>query len=418
MKIKKWISYLVVVAMVMITAVPSFADDTVIKESSQNEEIQVEETQDEDAKASAGEEAGTINAPDVVAAEEPETEAATSGKCGPSCNWYWDAATETITIRGTGATYDITDEIPEEEEFDGFPWTGGNGIKPKKAIVEEGITVLSPKTFSNDTALSQIQLPQSLKKIGAYVFEYTNLESIYLPESVEDMDDDAFRSVQGNSELTLYLQSTHQYAIDYAKRNEIKYSILSATSGDLTDTIQWRLHDGTLEITGTGDMPDYEEFWDTSRPWYDYYDQVRSIVVGEGITSIGDFAFTVKNWRAAISNLQSVTLPNGLIRIGKDAFAYAPITTIDIPKTVTTLDSAAFEECKELTSISLPDSITTMGESCFFMCTALSDLRISQSLTRLESQVFNSCKGLTEVTIPEGITYTVISIFWEGTRLL
>ena len=291
MKIKKWISYLVIAAMVMITAVPSFADDTAAEGSSQNGEIQIEETQDEAAKTSAGEEAGTINAPDVVAAEESEETGEeegvpTSGKCGPNASWSWDADTETLTFSGTGA-------ITEGEDYD-FPWRGQR-IYPAKVVIEEGITVIGPYTFTNCTGLRQIELPDSLEEIGAYAFEYTNLESIYLPESVKDMDDDAFRSVQGNSELTLYLQSTHQYAIGYAKRNEIKYSILSATSGDLTDTIQWRLHDGTLEITGTGDMPDYEEFGDTSRPWYDYYDQVRNVVVGEGITSIGDFAFTVKN---------------------------------------------------------------------------------------------------------------------------
>ena len=99
-----------------------------------------------------------------------------------------------------------------------------------------------------------------------------------------------------------------------------------------------------------------------------------------------------------------MTLPNGLIRIGQDAFAYTPIMSIDIPETVTTLGESAFSMCSQLMSIDLPDSIMTMKEMCFYECTSLVSVKLSNSLTRLEFRVLDEC-GFKEITIPESVTY-------------
>ena len=115
----------------------------------------------------------------------------------------------------------------------------------------------------------------------------------------------------------------------------------------------WKLDDqGTLTISGSREMRD---FYSYPNPWGDYRQQIVSVVVLSGPTSIGSNAF--ENCR----NLRSVSLPGTMERIGESAFANCSnLTEITIPEGVTTLAEACFSGCSSLGSVTLPETAVSI----------------------------------------------------------
>ena len=152
-------------------------------------------------------------------------------------------------------------------------------------------------------------------------------------------------------------------------------SAAGAASGSCGEDARWSFADGTLTISGTGPMMDYREYdWEQDKdyffdkPWDGFSQEIRRIVIGEGITRLGSDAFT------NLSNLQSVKLPSTLTEIG----------------------NFVFWGCSSLESIELPEGLTSLGQHCFFG-TGLKAVEIPASVTFVDACVFDSCKALTDV---------------------
>ena len=234
---------------------------------------------------------------------------------------------------------------------------------------------------------------------------------------------------------------------------ETAWAAETANSGTCGDNVTWRLSDdGVLTISGTGDMADFE--WDGT-PWCSVSSQVKSVVIKDGVTSIGDCAF------GGCISLTSVSIPDGVISIGFAAFESCSLLTgVTIPNSVTGIGDYAFGYCSSLISVTIPGSVTSIGEaafaggstsvnvsrenknycsvdgglydkqkttifhpgkiqngafrvpdgvnrigdSAFFDCTSLTNVIIPKSVTSIGSLAFLGCIRLTNVTIPDGVT--------------
>ena len=234
---------------------------------------------------------------------------------------------------------------------------------------------------------------------------------------------------------------------------ETAWAASSGTCGKNGDNVTWKLtSEGTLTISGTGDMADFE--WDGT-PWYSVSSQVKSVVIKDGVTSIGDCAF------GGCISLTSVSIPDGVISIGFAAFESCSLLTgVTIPNSVTGIGDYAFGYCSSLISVTIPGSVTSIGEaafaggstsvnvsrenknycsvdgglydkqkttifhpgkiqngafrvpdgvtrigdSAFFDCTSLTSVIIPKSVTSIGSLAFLGCIRLTNVTIPDGVT--------------
>ena len=165
----------------------------------------------------------------------------------------------------------------------------------------------------------------------------------------------------------------------------------------IEDNLTWKLYeDGTLNISGTGAMKDYDS---DDSPATQKKDSVKKVVIEDDVTSIGNYAFS------GCSSLTDITLPSSVTSIKSCAFyKCSQLASIEIPSSVTSIGNSAFRNCTGLTSITIPESVTSIGDSAFRNCTGLTSITISDRVTSIGNYVFWGCSNLTSIVIPDSVT--------------
>ena len=138
-----------------------------------------------------------------------------------------------------------------------------------------------------------------------------------------------------------------------------------ATGNDVT----WTLYrDGRFVVSGIGDMRDYTGA--DSLPWYANRNDIKTVDIQSGVTSVGNNAFRT------CSNITSVSLPASLTRIGDVAFYQcSALAAVTIPESVTAIGANAFGYCA-LTTVTIPANVETIGSGVFFRCSALTAITV------------------------------------------
>ncbi len=135
------------------------------------------------------------------------------------------------------------------------------------------------------------------------------------------------------------------------------------------------------------------------RPWYSQRDKIKKVIIKNGVTNIGVYAFSEH------SKLTSIVIPNSVKSIGYCAFYQCnSLTSVEIPNSVTRIDGNAFSNCTSLTSVTIPNSLTSIGIQVFDGCSGLTSITIPNSVTSIEGSAFSGCSGLTSVTIGNSVT--------------
>ena len=147
-------------------------------------------------------------------------------------------------------------------------------------------------------------------------------------------------------------------------------------------------------------------------PWLSQSDEIKKVVIKDGVTSIGNIAF----W--GCSGLTSVTIPNSVTSIGESAFyGCSGLTSVTIPNSVTSIGGSAFSGCSGLTSLTIGNSVKSIVESAFSGCSGLTSLSIPNSVTSIGESAFSGCSGLTSLTIPNSVTSIGGSAFYNCSGL-
>ena len=216
--------------------------------------------------------------------------------------------------------------------------------------------------------------------------------------------------------------------------------VLSGNCGNEGGNVTFTLTDeGLLTITGTGAMADYSRDYYSNNyaPWYQpEITYVTSVVIGEGVTHIGDFAFynnkllreaslpsTVESiGRYAFCDgnlLTSLDLPASLKTIGEYAIAYSRnLEEVLMPEGIETIGEDAFAGCQSLKQITLPERLTTIGNYAFNYCTSLQSVNIPANAVSLGNGIFDYCSSLSgTITIPSGVTNLGYSFFYHCDNL-
>ena len=173
-------------------------------------------------------------------------------------------------------------------------------------------------------------------------------------------------------------------------------SAKAESSGTCGPNLKWHLtDDGVLTISGKGEMYDYSVPYN-SAPWR--YFGVKRIIVGDSVTTIGEYAFSY------CSSLTSITIPNSVTTIKEYAFSNcSSLTSVTIPNSVTTIGGWAFSICSSLTSVTIPNSVTTIGDNAFIGCSSLTSVTIPNSVTTIGSEAFSDCTNLQKVNIGNSV---------------
>ena len=177
-------------------------------------------------------------------------------------------------------------------------------------------------------------------------------------------------------------------------------------SGICGENLTWTLNEeGVLTISGTGSME--------TKPWSEYANDIKKVVIENGVTSIGSYAFQY------CSGLTSITIPSSVESIGWSAFSdCSSLTSITIPRGVTSIEGGAFWGCSSLTSITISSSVESIGNNAFHGCTGLQDVYIDDLTSWCVMEFGKGCASpmqyaenlyvngelLTELVIPDGVT--------------
>ena len=182
--------------------------------------------------------------------------------------------------------------------------------------------------------------------------------------------------------------------------------------------VTWQLTENTddpstykLTIRGSGAMEDY--LMSSNQPWRSFRDQITSVVVSPGVTSIGNLAFT------RFSKLIHVDIADSVVSIGEQAFSdCSSLTDIKIPQSVTYIGVKAFGSCTKLSSITLStNNITSIRLYTFSGCSELSSIVIPDGVTSIQLGAFSNCTKLTSITIPGSVTSIGSNVFDGCTSL-
>ena len=229
----------------------------------------------------------------------------------------------------------------------------------------------------------------------------------------------------------------------------------AATSGDfgVNNCLHWKVTSTftskTLTITGTGAMPDFDFPKGNLAPWWNYealgmnaiseidFDikgNLKRVIIGDGVTNVGDYALFClpaatqvtlpesvtrigRYGIAMCSKLTGMSIPKGVTEIGDFGLAGNGLTAVPLPDGLQSLGRGAFDTCTSLTNTTLPAAITAVPGKCFADCTKLLNVKYAGTVTAIGERAFEGCKSLTAAPIPETVTELGASAFTGCTAL-
>lgn len=164
------------------------------------------------------------------------------------------------------------------------------------------------------------------------------------------------------------------------------------------DDLWWTYADGTLSITGSGDMWDYTT---ATLPWKDYKADITKVELPEGLTSISASAF-------ARTQITEIAIPDGVRFIESSTFdACRALTTVQLPADLINIGNSAFMSCSNLVEVkglSNASNLRVVEDAAFYGCSSLKEAVFPASLERLGDMVFSNCTNLERVGINGSVT--------------
>ncbi len=313
---------------------------------------------------------------------------------------------------------------------------------PLEITIPKDATVIQDMAFQNCKGLTDIIIPDGVTTIGNSAFSgCTGLKSITIPSSVTSIKNSAFSQCLALTDVhyTGTMDQWWEITINTGGNSKLINATIHTVgddesfdveSGSCGENVNWVLDsEGTLTISGSGDMENYES--GTRTPWFSRRGYIKKVVIENGVTGIGDYAFF------ACEVLNEVSVPNSVTSIGKMAFdGDDSLTEIIIPESVKTIGYRAFGYCENLTNITMPDTVTDIGGSVIFGTGYYNDesnwenevlylgnhliearaalsgtYEIKNGTVGIAQVAFMQCDYLTEVIMPNSITVVGKSAF-------
>ena len=322
-----------------------------------------------------------------------------------------------LTIRGTGAMRSYN------SSYSFAPWYSSRS-SITSVVIEDGVTSIGSYAFYDCDALTSVSIGSGVTSIGSYAFyDCDTLANIYYNSTYAD-----FLNISGNNAISgKALHCTDLETIEW---------------GFCGDDITYVLdNSGTLTISGTGWMTSYNSY--SSAPWYSSRSSITSVVIEDGVATIGSYAFIYCN------NLSSIIIPASVTSIGTNAFSgcyaltdiyysgsYIDFMNVSGSDTLlgftvhfTDTEAIGWGTCGDnvtwtldnlgTLTISGTDEMTdySVEGSPFYAENDITSVVIESGVTSIGSYAFSGCDALTSVTIPAGVASIGNSAFESCTAL-
>ena len=256
------------------------------------------------------------------------------------------------------------------------------------------VITIGNSAFFQCTSLTSVTLPTNplFTTIGSNVFGYcSKITSLTIPESVTNIGLGAFTSTDlSNVTMNLSLKNIYD--------NDTYFSNSNGTN------INYNYTFGTLLFQPSASNGTTLTQQDVSNALYGFSGPFNALI-NDSVITIGPDAF-------ANSTLYSIDIPISITTIGSSAFENCySLISIDLSGTqVETIGSYAFQYCTNLTSITIPDSVTSIGQNAFQYCTSLTSITIPDSVRTIGDYAFSRCSGLTSISLDaSNISFSDIS---------
>ena len=273
-------------------------------------------------------------------------------------------------------------------------------------IISEGVTSVGRYAFNKCESLLYVVIPKGVTKISYGTFSWCfKLRSVAIPDTVTTIEEYAFSAALG-LESIFYSGTKEQWKQITINNDDIDFKTATvyygcgnngSISGTCGSNVFWNLDviSGVLTISGTGDMKDYQPSHSTgspTHPWVDLMDDVKYLVIDDGVTSIGRGAF------CGFKALESVSIADSVKVIGLSAFDHCErLESVVIPEGVTEIQSYAFRGCLVLTNVTFPSSLVLIDSYAFSWCESLTSVVIPITVQEIGSAAFCNCPNLKAV---------------------
>ena len=404
----------------------------------------------------------------VVAINTDDTEASVvvSGSCDSDVYWELDNR-GTLTITGTGIIPDnenmviirshiwgdYSSQIKEIQIGHGITYIGKGAFMAcdycTSITIPDSVTLISEKAFSDCSSLTSITIPDSVFYIGEKAFcNCTSLASLVISDNVSFIGDGAFYGCWGLKEITLPISTN----VVPTNNN------LDLVFGNCKSIERVYFTKGTGEGFNYGiNSNSSSSGYYGCTPWYISRQNLKTITFGDGVKSIGSYAFYGCTSLTSVSisdnvesigsyafkqcsSLTSLYIPNSVKYVGDYAFnECTSLVSLTFDDSTTVIDDFAFLDCSSLsivtlgnniaaiggsafngtalTSIILPDSVIDIGPAAFRRCSSLTSITIPDSVLSVGNYAFEDCTSLESITIGNGVTYIGTHAFWYCTSL-
>ena len=338
-----------------------------------------------------------------------------------------------------GIYYNITNEIEKTVEvtFDSEPRYTGKITIPQEVTSNTGtnyrVTSIGWGAFSNCSGLTSVTIPNSVTSIGSAAFkDCSNLTSVTIPNSVTSIAANAFQNCSGLTSVTIpsnvtsigngaFRDCSGLRSVNFNAENCIYMgnffitvffgcaNLATINIGEMVKNIP----DNSFSNCGLTSVTIPNSVTSIGKDAFIACPNLTSITIAEG-NSVYDSrnncnAIIETATNTLIAGCMNTVIPNSVTSIGKNAFAACTgLTSIVIPNSVTSIEDMAFQCCNGLTSISFPSSIESIGSDAFLDCTSLATIEIPNSLITMNWYTFRGCTGITDIytfatTPPSGI---------------
>ena len=332
--------------------------------------------------------------------------------------YFLETSTATVTSPSTYFSsivrYSGDIIIPSKVEYNGRGYTVttiGNSAFDNSSItsiyIPETVKDIEYDAFKRSYSLTSVTIAgNKLSSIGNSAFSLCrSLTSITIPNSVTSIGDYAFYECTSLTSITIPNSVTS--IGDYAFKSCNSLTSVTINANNIYFEPTRSQFEGCTSLTSI--------VWNVkngSNPFNSIKSQITNVTFGSNVTSIP------KSFCKNMSNLASITIPNSVTSIGDSAFqSCSTLTSISIPNSVTSIGIMAFRDCSSLTSITIPNSVTSIGNFAFYGCSSLTSITIPNNVTSINYGAFSKCSSLTSVTIGSKVTSINSNAFDDCTEL-